>query len=129
LTEFFMDTEAGHVAFDNPVSRRIVATLAEGARPLAACAMPGGSDQDLIANALALCAAVMILPVASGRADVRRVNAALFESTDAQSETAFHVLPYGTSLRLDHAILAAFRDGRSVSEEQQPWVEFIERLA
>jgi trans-aconitate methyltransferase len=128
LTEYFMDTEAGRVDFDNPVARRIVATLAEGARPLAECGIPGGSDQDLIANGLALCAAIMILPVAAGRADVRRVNAALFESTDAQSETAFHVLPYGTSLRLDHAILAAFRDGRPVNEQQQPWVDFIKTL-
>jgi hypothetical protein len=128
LTEYYMDTEAGHVAFDNPVARRIVSTLAEGARPLAECGIPAGSEQDLIANALALCAAVMIIPVEASRADVGQVNAALFESTDAQSETAFHVLPYGTSLRLDHAILAAFRDGKPVSEEQQPWVDFIKTL-
>jgi trans-aconitate methyltransferase len=128
LTEFFMYTEAGRVAFDNPVARRIVSTLAEGARPLAECGIPGGSDQDLIANGLALCAAVMIIPVSADRADVRLVNAALFQSTDAQSETAFHVLPYGTSLRLDNAILTAFRGGRKVSEQQQPWVDFIKTL-
>jgi SAM-dependent methyltransferase len=74
LFEYKMTTEAGDLAFDNPVARGLVARLAEGPRRLSACLEPGADAQDLLANALTLCCANFVKPVASQPVAVDRVN-------------------------------------------------------
>jgi SAM-dependent methyltransferase len=129
LVEYKMATEAGDLAFDNPVARGLVARLAEGPRRLRDCLEPGADAQDLLANALTLSCAHVLRPVAARAADVTRLNAALLEGLDAKTETTFRVMPRGTALRFDGQILVALRDGKPLPDSVAPWVEFLERLA
>jgi hypothetical protein len=128
LVEYKMATEAGDLAFDNPVARGLVARLAEGPRRLSECLEAGASTQDLLANALSLCCASLIRPVASRAAVVDRINAVLLEGLDAKTETTFRVMPHGTALRFDGQILVALRDGKTLPDTVAPWVEFLQRV-
>ncbi len=128
LVEYKMATEAGDLAFDNPVARGLVATLAEGPRPLSACLAEGVDAQDLLANALTLCCAGVVRPVAGRPVSVDRINAALLEELDAKTETTFRVLPRGTALRFDGQILVALRDGKELPDVVAPWVDFLGRV-
>jgi len=123
--EYQMATEAGTVKFDNPVARKIVAVLADGARPLEACE---DDPQDLIANALALASAGVIAPVAAKPADVARLNATILDVLDAAKEPTFHVLPRGTALRFEGDFLVARRDQRPVGAEMEPWLALLSKL-
>jgi len=127
LFEYKMTTEAGELSFDNPVARKLVATLAEGPRRLRECLEPGADAQDLLANALTLCCAHFVRPVASEPVSVDRVNAALMDQLDAKTETTFRVLPRGPALRFDGQILVALRDGQPLPDSVAPWVEFLRR--
>jgi hypothetical protein len=84
------------------------------------------SEQDLIANALSLCCAGAIT-VADRPVPTDRVNAVLMEHLDSNTETTLRVLPWGTALRFDGAILVALRDGRETPEGVRPWVEFLQK--
>jgi SAM-dependent methyltransferase len=127
LVEYKMVTEAGDLAFDNPVARGLVAKLAEGPRTLDDCLDNGADAQDLLANALSLCCAGFIRPVASRAVAVDRLNTALLEALDAKTESTFRVMPRGTALRFDGQILVALRDGKELPETVAPWVEFLQR--
>jgi SAM-dependent methyltransferase len=129
LFEYKMTTEAGELAFDNPVARGLVARLAEGPRRLRDCLEPGASAQDLLANALTLCCAHFVRPVSAQPVAVDRVNAALMDELDAKTETTFRVMPRGPALRFDGQILVALRDGKPLPDSVQPWVEFLQRLS
>jgi hypothetical protein len=128
LFEYKTTTEAGDLAFDNPVARGLVARLAEGPRRLSACLDPGADAQDLLANALTLCCAHFVRPVASQPVAVDRVNAALMDELDASTETTFRVMPRGPALRFDGQILVALRDGKPLPDSVAPWVDFLQRL-
>jgi hypothetical protein len=128
LVEYKMTTEAGDLAFDNPVARGLVAKLAEGPRSLQDCLEKGADAQDLMANALSLCCAGLLRPVASRAADVTRLNSVLLEELDAKIETTFRVMPRGTALRFDGQLLVALRDGKPLPDSVQPWVEFLNRV-
>jgi hypothetical protein len=128
LVEYKMATEAGDLAFDNPVARGLVARLAEGPRRLRDCLQPGADAQDLLANALTLCCAGLVRPVASRAVDVDRINAVLLDGLDAKTETTLRVMPRGTALRFDGQILTALRDGKPLPDAVAPWVEFLQRL-
>jgi hypothetical protein len=82
------------------------------------------SEQDLLANALSLCCAGAIAP-ADRPASVVRVNAALLEQLDPNTETTLRALPWGTAIRFDGTLLAALRDGRETPEKVRPWVDFL----
>jgi SAM-dependent methyltransferase len=127
LVEYKMATEAGDLAFDNPVARGLVARLAEGPCSLKDCLESGADAQDLVANTLSLCCAGVVRPVASRAVDVDRINAALLEELDAKTETTFRVTRRGTALRFDGQILVALRDGKTLPETVAPWVEFLQR--
>lgn len=127
LVEYKMGTEAGDLGFDNPVARRLVARLAEGPRRLRDCLEPGADAQDLLANALTLCCAGLLRPVAARAVPVDRVNAALLEMLDANTESTFRVMPHGNALRFDGQILVALRDGKPLPESVAPWVDFLQR--
>jgi len=128
LVEYKMVTEAGDLAFDNPVSRGLVAKLSDGPRRLRDCLEPGADAQDLVANALSLCCANQLRPVAGRAVPVDRLNAVLLEALDAKNETTFRVMPHGTALRFDGQILVALRDGKPLPDTVAPWVEFLQRL-
>jgi SAM-dependent methyltransferase len=128
LVEYKMVTEAGDLAFDNPVARGLVTRLAEGPRPLRDCLDPGADPQDLIANALSLCCAGVLRPVAARAVDVFRVNATLLDGLDASSESTLRVMSHGAALRFDGQILVALRDGKELPERAAPWVDFLQRF-
>jgi hypothetical protein len=128
LVEYKMVTEAGDLAFDNPVSRGLVAKLADGPRRLRDCLESGADAQDLVANALSLCCASLLRPVAARAVNVDRLNTVLLEALDAKNETTFRVMPHGTALRFDGQILVALRDGKPLPETVTPWVEYLKRL-
>jgi SAM-dependent methyltransferase len=128
LVEYKVGTEAGDLAFDNPVARGLVARLAEGPRRLRDCLEPDTSEQDLLANALTLCCAGLVRPVASRAVAVDRINAVLLEGLDAKTETTFRVMPRGTALRFDGQILVALRDGKPLPDTVKPWVDFLQRF-
>jgi SAM-dependent methyltransferase len=128
LVEYKMVTEAGDLAFDNPVSRGLVAKLADGPRRLRDCLESGTDAQDLVANALSLCCASLLRPVAARAVNVDRLNTVLLEALDAKNETTFRVMPHGTALRFDGQILVALRDGKPLPETVTPWVEYLKRL-
>jgi hypothetical protein len=124
LVQYKMTTEAGELGFDNPVARHIVARLAEGPARLKDCRADDMSEQDLLANALSLCCAGAIAP-ADRPASADRVNAALLDQLDPNTETTLRVLPWGTAIRFDGTLLAALRDGRETPEKVRPWVDFL----
>jgi SAM-dependent methyltransferase len=128
LIEYKMTTEAGDLTFDNPVARGLVARLAEGPRKLGECLAPGADAQDLLANALSLCCAGFLRPVASRAVAVDRLNAVLLDALDAQTESTFRVMPRGTALRFDGQILVALRDGKPLPDSVAPWVDFLNRV-
>src|SRR5262249_9743646 len=68
--EFVTSTPAGRLNFDNPASRHIVRALASGPRRLADITDRAVNSQDLLANALALCAANALWPVELGQVPV-----------------------------------------------------------
>jgi SAM-dependent methyltransferase len=127
LIEYKMTTEAGDLAFDNPVARGLVAKLAEGPRTLGDCLEEGADAQDLLANALSLCCAGFIRPVAAQAVAVDRLNSVLLEALDAKTESTFRVMPRGTAWRFDGQILVALRDGKPLPDSVAPWVEFLQR--
>jgi SAM-dependent methyltransferase len=128
LVEYKMTTEAGDLAFDNPVARGLVTKFAEGPQCLGDCLEQGADAQDLLANALTLCCAGLLRPVAARAAAVDRLNATLLEALDAKSETTFRAMSRGTALRFDGQILVALRDGKPLPEAVAPWVEFLKRF-
>ena len=92
-----MTTPAGEVGFDTPIAHRIVDALAGGPRRLSDVAIPGCSAQDVLANALALCAANAIRPVSARAADVSRLVAALPADVDGGGPDLFRLSPFGTA--------------------------------
>ncbi|WP_395014728.1 class I SAM-dependent methyltransferase [Dongia sp.] len=128
LVEYKMTTEAGDLAFDNPVARGLVAKLGAGPRRLQDCLEPGADAQDLLANTLSLCCSGAVRPVAARAAPVDRLNTVLLEALDANNETTFRVMPHGTALRFDGQILVALRDGKPLPDKVAPWVEFLNRV-
>jgi hypothetical protein len=127
LIEYKMTTEAGDLAFDNPVARGLVGQLAAGPRTLGDCLEAGADAQDLLANTLSLCCAGFMRPVASRAVTVDRLNTVLLEALDAKTESTFRVMPRGTALRFDGQILVALRDGKPLPDSVAPWVEFLKR--
>jgi len=128
LVEYKMVTEAGDLAFDNPVARGLVAMLADGPRRLSDCLNPAASAQDLLANALTLCCAGLVRPVAPRDAAVDRLNAVLLEEFDVAAETTFRVMPRGPAMRFNAQILADWRDGKPLPDSARPWIDFLQRF-
>jgi SAM-dependent methyltransferase len=109
--EFVMSTPAGRLNFDNPASRHIVHALASGPRRLADIADPSIETQDLVANALTLCASNAVWPVESNRSPVAKVNSTIFTRLTGPEEINWLALPFGTAVPVDHEQLLSFRDG------------------
>ena len=72
----------------------------------------GAPPQDLLANALALCAAGDVRPVETGRIPVARLNGALRRRLGSAQEIPLIALPCGTALELDHQLLSLLSGDR-----------------
>lgn len=127
LVTYEMATEAGTIAFDNPVARKIVAALASGPRTICACGDGAAREGDLIANMLTLAAAGMVWPALAEPADTTAINTALMEE-DIEESAVWRVLASGTPLCFGRAFLADFDAGNALRDETQPWADFL-RLA
>jgi SAM-dependent methyltransferase len=128
LVEYSMRTEAGRVSFDNPVARRLVASLADGARPLAACLEAGGEHRDIVANALHLCCARMLWPAHATPAPVERLNEGLLGLSKEKGALAYRAFPFGTALRFSRSFLVAMRDGQPVARDAEAWADYVRRF-
>jgi len=99
-------TPAGQLDYDNPAARAVVGALAAGARSLSEIRSGAAAAQDLLANALALCAAGDVRPVETGRVPVEALNHALRRRLGEAEETPLVALPCGTAIELDRQLLA-----------------------
>jgi SAM-dependent methyltransferase len=91
--KYHLATPAGRLTFDNPAARHIVECLAAGPRRLADLPKNAAiSESDLLANALALSAALTIWPVEPDHVPVDNINRAL--------EGRYHVIGCGTAVRV-----------------------------
>lgn len=98
-------TPAGRLEYDNPAARAVVGALGGGGRCLAD--LPAGdiAPRDLLANALALCAAGDVRPVETDRVPVVALNRALRRRLGGAEEIPAVALPCGTALELDGRLL------------------------
>jgi SAM-dependent methyltransferase len=110
-------TPAGHIAYDNAAARSIVIAVAAGARTLAD--MPG-TARDLLAAALALCAAGDVRPVETGRVPVEALNRALRRRFSATDEVPLLALPCGTAIELGPDLLGVLG-----GEMSGAWRDFL----
>jgi hypothetical protein len=92
-----MTTAAGEVRFDTPIAHQIVDALTSGPQRLADLDGPQVEPQDLLANAVALCAANAVRPVSPQRAPVTRINAVLGGRVGSEA-FPYRVSPFGTAL-------------------------------
>ncbi|HLM98961.1 MAG TPA: methyltransferase regulatory domain-containing protein [Bryobacteraceae bacterium] len=122
--EYGISTSAGHLSFDNAAARHIVKALAAGPRRLADIAEATIPDQNLLANALTLCASLAIWPVESNRVPVANLNAAIYGRLGGAEEIHCVALPFGTALAVDRDQLVRLRDGATPSiDERTSWVQ------
>jgi len=117
---FRTPTPAGHLDFDNPAARAIVAALAAGPRRLGGIAAAGVEARDLLANALALCAAGSVRPVETGQVPVATLNRALRRHLRDPDDPQLIALPCGTALELDGHLLDLLTSGRDPA-----WRDFL----
>ena len=115
-----MPTPAGHLDYDNPAAHAIVAALAAGPRRLADLPAGGCDPRDLLANALALCAAGSVRPVEPDHVPVATLNRALRRHLGGSDETPLIALPCGTALELDGHLLDLLTSGRDPA-----WRDFL----
>jgi SAM-dependent methyltransferase len=98
-------TPAGQLDYANPAARAVTGAIAAGGRSLGEIPPGVAAPQDLLANALALCAAGDVRPVETARVPVEALNRALGRRLGTAHETPLIALPCGTALELDHQLL------------------------
>ncbi len=122
--KYGISTSAGRLSFDNAAAHYIVKALATGPRRLADIAEASVPSQDLLANALTLCASLAIWPVESNRVPVANLNAAIYGRLGGAEEIHCAALPFGTALAVDRDQLVRLRDGATASiDERTSWVQ------
>ena len=116
--EFARQTPAGRLSFDNEAARAIVAALTKGPRALGDIAQESKLDsQDIVANALTLCAAGILVPVESSPVSVAKLNNAIFARLDGPEPIHLMALPCGTALSIHPSTLRRLRDGDTSPEK------------
>jgi hypothetical protein len=117
---------AGQIAYDNPLSRALVAVLAAGPRHLAELAADAGSMEDSVTAMLMLCATGDAMPVESECAVVAGINQALYRRLDGPEEIRWLALPCGTAIELDRDLMRVLRDGATIDDDRFPrWRDFL----
>jgi SAM-dependent methyltransferase len=119
-------TSAGQIAFDNPTTRSIVATLANGPRPLAEL-RTGDMDPDrLLSHAMVLSAAQQIAPVEPGRSPVATFNAVVLDRLGGPDELRCLALNCGTGVKAAPELLKRMRMGARLTGKQWgAWNEYL----
>ncbi len=125
LVSYRMRTAAGEVAFDTAAAHAIVDALAAGPSTLAALDTGRFPASDLLANALVLCAAGNIRPVAATSVDVTRINEALASVPEGTGYFPYRAAPHGTALLLDPVALDGADDDGSATA-RDAWSAFLE---
>jgi SAM-dependent methyltransferase len=106
MVEYATKTPAGHLRYDNPTARTIVAALANGTRSLAnVCEEFALDSQDALANALVLSAAGTVRPVERDDMPVDKLNQAIGRRFGSPEEIPFVALPCGTALPVNDEML------------------------
>jgi SAM-dependent methyltransferase len=110
--KYKIKTPAGSLNFDNQASRAIVAALTSGPLLLSEVHRRTALDaQDVIANALTLCAAKILMPVEKTRVRVKTVNQAIRDRLGGPEPIELLVLPWGAALAVKSDILRALARG------------------
>jgi hypothetical protein len=97
--EYWVQTPAGKLNFDNRAARHIVNSLAAGPRRLNEIPTNSVANADLIANAMVLSAAGVIWPVEGGDANVDLINRAIADTCSEAIAPSYMALPFGTAVR------------------------------
>jgi trans-aconitate methyltransferase len=125
LVVYQMATPAGHVRFDNPTARAIVAALADGPRRLADLPRPTGTARNRLAVAMALAAAGVIRPVSAASASVVTLNRVLAELAEDSKPLPFMALPCGTALALEPELSRSLSRGKALPKRLTAWSDFL----
>lgn len=125
--EAAMGTDAITPSVDNDAARAIVAALRTGPKRLTDIGSEHSFGGDLLATALALCAANEIRPVNATWADVETLNKALAGHIGAANPVRFVALPCGTAVAVAPALVRESPDGEVVPPERLRWLEFVGR--
>jgi SAM-dependent methyltransferase len=124
--EYVLRTAAGRLNFDNAAARAIIAGLAAGPCRLGAIAEHSdAAAEDVVANAIALCASAQILPVESRRASVAAMNAAISRRLGGPEEIAYVALPCGTALPVNDPVRLLLRGDTGGDVEYDEWRDFL----
>jgi SAM-dependent methyltransferase len=125
--EYALESTAGRVTFDGPVTRRIVDRLVAGPSSLAAIAAEAAlAEPDVLTAALVLAAADVAVPVEPGGADVEGINRAIRRRLGGPEEILRLALPCGTALPLGGALLRLIGDNDLVRKgELAEWADFL----
>jgi len=124
--EYVLRTAAGRLNFDNAAARAIIAGLAAGPCRLGAIAEHSdAAAEDIVANAIALCASTQILPVESRRASVAAMNAAISRRLGGPEEIAYVALPCGTALPVNDPVRLLLRGDTGGDVEYDEWRDFL----
>jgi hypothetical protein len=112
---YTMSTPKGHLNYDGPSARAVIARLAAG--------KPPSGDLNTV---LTLAAAGDIVPVEPGRAFVGDLNRIFCERVDGPEEIGWLALPCGTAIAVEPGLLRALRDGAAIDDDRLPgWRGFL----
>jgi hypothetical protein len=121
-----METPAGRVAFNTAAARAVVAGLAAGPRRIAELDGAGAATDDLLANALTLCASGALRPVEGGAVPVARLNRAIADRLASDAPIELLALSCGMAIAVDRALIATL--GRAGTPDQAAfpgWARFL----
>ena len=119
--EFSTATPAGKLDFDNEFTRTIVASMANGPRRLIDVADSGKNRASLLANAMVLCAARVLQPVAATPHAVKSLNQAMYRRSGSGGELRFLAHPHGTAMSLDRRVAKFACAGGPLDESLNDW--------
>jgi SAM-dependent methyltransferase len=127
LVEYKMQTPAGQLRYDNAVARNIVTALAGGPRVLIdICAEFDLPPQDVVANALTLCASGALRPVERSCNTIRNLNEAIYRRLGGSEEIRYLALPYGTALPINAALLSILKGSEPTKKDEgREWRDFL----
>ena len=124
--EYTLRTAAGHLKFDNAAAHAIIAGLAGGPCRLGAIAEhSSAAAEDIVANAMVLCASTQIRPVESGRASVAAMNAAITRRLGGPEEIPYVALPCGTAIAVGETVRTLLRGRTGDGDEFGEWRDFL----
>jgi len=123
---YALRTPAGRLAFDNAAARAIVAALAAGPRRLGDVAETSeAAVEDLIANALVLCASGQVRPVEAASVPVAVMNAAVSRRLGGAEEIPYLALPCGTAIAVTDTVRSLLRGDAGDGDDVRAWQEFL----